>query len=1167
MLEQLNDTKDRYQEDITHVEGRPPIIPLSDIPTLRSLYRSRRLLQSDQSYSANDSYNRMISICYYDLTRLQVDAIVNNAPVDLRLTPSSGLLHHAVMEGGGPKLREEVRSKVQIYPGKVVLTRGHDLPASWVIHAAGPTYVGSKGVQQFVVLGDCYHNALRTAGELGIKTIALPCLGAGGGGFPAGMAARIALQAVRENLDSHPEVRYERIIFCVKSAVDEKAYMDFFPIFFPPTHGDLDVARISNNSGNHIALSNRVLNAWAEMQRVAKALASEFGAFVSELEIDQLYEIESALSSIRNHLLESEQLGDNLKDLNLLCSVLMTLSHNITKLTERAKKTEPTAEIRREIWNKANRNMHAVHGSDLGQFLSYCWYFAKSLDEVLTQDKPEWDMTEVRPALESYRDKERTQDVAVTYGPSEEAIKAQQPTPSASSSRNLVQLHQIRSVATLYEGGTIKRKPTMAQSSAAFNQTIHYIREDITKLMVDVMVNSTDTSFLGMGTLDRSVFKKGGPELQEEVKKLGPCKEGDIRTTPGYLLPAKHIIHVIPPESFGKNTKNILRNIYRGILHTATFLGAKSVAIPSVGTGMLNYPRRDCAALAMEEVRRFLQSRDEGGLEKIVFVVYSYNDESAYKSLLPVYFPPTEENVAVKVDDRTVETGKSVVDRVSTVSQASSIEDVALNVPDEEPQTPVQGEDSPVEMNESGVAEPILTEASQSDSTQDVVQNTPTGESPTSIQLEDPPADMQKSVVPGSIPTEFPQSSSMEDAAQNIPAEEELQTPIQAQVSIIRDSKMATGWGPISEAPCIIQVVENRVNMYEKNPSSQRIAPGSKPVASFDIMSRSRWIRTRSNRSILVKVRRVAEPLDDRVDVVFEFQYTSDARALSTVLERAIKSIEADEATDAKDDDNNKREEASEEFKRALDPDIPVLSRHRPEWEHVDERSVSPQRDAFKTGEDQEYKSAEYEVAKQNLERMSNWDQGHGKYPSAEEIGLDEAIIRERLRRMRRPSFDAKRAALGQLRLALDEDGIEDVEEKRQEKGTPDLSPAAASEQDTTSSSQPAPAHQYHDQSQEQPQQPQQERGEHQEKETKLTQILTHLTTDLHTRPTSYIGTTTTAIASALALDTASTAAYLADLAARGLVHNTVDANTWVVSREQGQIPVLRPAGGGGGGM
>lgn len=159
------------------------------------------------------------------------------------------------------------------------------------------------------------------------------------------------------------------------------------------------------------------------------------------------------------------------------------------------------------------------------------------------------------------------------------------------------------------------------------------------------MVNSTDSRFSGMGTLDRAVFQKGGLDMKEDCASFGPCKEGDVRLTGGYGLPAKHVLHAVPPEVYRTNSLNVLSKIYRDILNTAASLSATSLAIPAIGTGMLSYPRRDTTMVAISEVKKFLESTESSmSIEKIIFVVYGSSDELTYKSLIPIYFPPLDTN-------------------------------------------------------------------------------------------------------------------------------------------------------------------------------------------------------------------------------------------------------------------------------------------------------------------------------------------------------------------------------------------------------------------------------------------------------------------------------------------------------------------------------------------
>lgn len=98
-------------------------------------------------------------------------------------------------------------------------------------------------------------------------------------------------------------------------------------------------------------------------------------------------------------------------------------------------------------------------------------------------------------------------------------------------------------------------------------------------------VSSTDTSFSGVGRLDRTVFLGGGPEMRKACADHVPCDEGEVVLTEGYALPAKHVLHAIPPATYRTDTLEVLRAMYRRILHLASYLKVTSIAIPTLGTG------------------------------------------------------------------------------------------------------------------------------------------------------------------------------------------------------------------------------------------------------------------------------------------------------------------------------------------------------------------------------------------------------------------------------------------------------------------------------------------------------------------------------------------------------------------------------------------------------
>jgi hypothetical protein len=117
-----------------------PILSVAEIPTLRSLYRSRKLQQHDQKYTPDDAYNQVISFTFYDITRLRVGAIVNSANRRMSVSMFGDSLNYYIHRAAGPGLRRECQSLGRVKTGSVKMTSGHKLPATYVLHAARPQY-------------------------------------------------------------------------------------------------------------------------------------------------------------------------------------------------------------------------------------------------------------------------------------------------------------------------------------------------------------------------------------------------------------------------------------------------------------------------------------------------------------------------------------------------------------------------------------------------------------------------------------------------------------------------------------------------------------------------------------------------------------------------------------------------------------------------------------------------------------------------------------------------------------------------------------------------------------------------------------------------------------------------------------------------------------------
>ena len=164
--------------------------------------------------------------------------------------------------------------------------------------------------------------------------------------------------------------------------------------------------------------------------------------------------------------------------------------------------------------------------------------------------------------------------------------------------------------------------------------SLEVVVADITTLEVDAIVNAANSSLLGGGGVDGAIHRAAGRELLEACRALNGCRPGQAKITPGFRLPAAHVIHTVGPIWSGgdRGEAELLEACYRNSLKLASERDLRSIAFPAISTGVYRYPADQAARIAVTTAADALQ--DLAFPERVIFCCFSEPSAQLHRAAL-----------------------------------------------------------------------------------------------------------------------------------------------------------------------------------------------------------------------------------------------------------------------------------------------------------------------------------------------------------------------------------------------------------------------------------------------------------------------------------------------------------------------------------------------------